>query len=158
MFDQNNVNLAPGAIGTRPRSSATIPIAPLPAKWVASPGDAHAEITLRSMISHPPRSRPRNRNRTMKPLPNNPVQPQNPVRVHPANPWFMSAQRGSHISRFNTSIFARLISVPRWRIQDLTQNSTFNIPFLRHPYAIPTASHLENHTESHLITPILKKT
>jgi hypothetical protein len=51
MFDQNNVNLAPDAIGTRPRSSTTIPIAPLLAISLASTGDARAEITLRSMIT-----------------------------------------------------------------------------------------------------------
>ena len=51
MFDQNNVNLAPGAIGTQPRSSTTIPIAPLLAKSLASTGDARAQIILRSMIT-----------------------------------------------------------------------------------------------------------
>jgi hypothetical protein len=51
MFDQNNVNLAPDAIGTQPRSSTTIPIAPLLAKSLASTGDARAEIILRSMIT-----------------------------------------------------------------------------------------------------------
>jgi len=51
MFDQNNVNLAPGAIGTRPRSSTAIPLAPLLAISLASTGDARAEITLRSMIT-----------------------------------------------------------------------------------------------------------
>ena len=51
MFDQNNVNLAPEAIGTQPRSSTAIPLAPLPAKSLASTGDARAEITLRSMIT-----------------------------------------------------------------------------------------------------------
>ena len=95
---------------------------------------ARKQAGTSSPFSHPPRSRPRPRNRTMKPLPDNPAQPSNiqPASVSiPANPWFTSAQRlnsrfvSSYISPFQSPCSVSLW--PRWQKSRHHPQTHFNV-------------------------------